>query len=44
MVAVFGSAMDEQQKVTASNTSKKVCWDYKRGYCKYGDRCKYAHV
>ena len=44
VVAVFGSAMNEQQKVTASNTSKKVCWDYRKGHCKYGDRCKYAHV
>lgn len=44
VVAVFGSAMNEQQKVTVSNTSKKVCWDYRKGHCKYGERCKYAHV
>ncbi|KAK8804576.1 hypothetical protein WA588_004786 [Blastocystis sp. NMH] len=44
VVAVFGSAMNEQQKVTVSNTSKKVCWDYRKGHCKYGDLCKYAHV
>ena len=44
VVAVFGFAMNEQQKVTVSNTSKKVCWDYRKGHCKYGDLCKYAHV
>lgn len=31
VVAVFGSAMNEQQKVTVSNTSKKVCWELQKG-------------
>ena len=26
------------------NTHRKVCFSFQRGYCKFGDSCKYAHV
>lgn len=43
VVAVFGSEMKSDNVVRASNSKKKVCWDYRKGYCKYGDKCKYSH-
>ncbi|KNB43907.1 hypothetical protein JH06_2493 [Blastocystis sp. subtype 4] len=43
VLTVFGSEMKSDNVVKASNSRKKVCWDYRKGYCKYGDKCKYSH-
>jgi len=40
------SSPDDNKKVEAPSESipKKTCYYFRRGYCKYGDRCRYAHV
>lgn len=43
VLTVFGSEMKSDNVVKASNSKKNVCWDYRRGHCKFGDKCKYSH-
>ena len=41
-----GPAMDlaQSSSVEGHETHRKVCFSFQRGYCKFGDTCKYAHV
>ena len=39
VVQVFGCNMSKDNMV-----ARKPCPDYRRGYCKYGDRCKFLHA
>lgn len=44
VVQVFGCNMSKDNMVVATSAARKPCPDYRRGHCKYGDRCKFLHA
>lgn len=44
VVQVFGCNMSKDNVVVATSAARKPCPDYRRGHCKYGDRCKFLHA
>lgn len=35
--------MTENPKDVLEINGKKICWNYRKGRCKFGHNCKYAH-
>lgn len=44
VVQVFGCNMSKDNVVVATSAERKPCPDFRKGNCKYGDRCKFLHA